>query len=80
MGPEEQIHELFFSKLRSEKMADVDVDAFILLLSNSHLTVKRDAGAASIRPRAGVLHPAAVVGGYYEFEGQIDVDAFLGAR
>ena len=43
-----------YSELRRfDKMADVDVDAFILLLPPpSHLTVKKDAGA-------GVLHPAA---------------------
>ena len=46
----------FILLLLPEKMADVDVDTFILLLLSSyHLTVKRDAGAASIWPRAGFL-------------------------
>ena len=36
-------------------------------ISSEYLTVKRDAGAASIRPQAGVPHPAAVVGGHYGF-------------
>ena len=47
----------FILLLLSEKMADADVDTFLLLLllSSYRLTVKRDAGAASIRPRAGFL-------------------------